>query len=750
MKRDHVVLSRRQVVAGTGALIVSFCSPSCLLAQQLEGPNGGRPLGSPAALPGSLKTAPFLDSWIRIPADGTIAVCTGKAELGQGIKTALLQVAAEELDVPLSSLVLVTADTARTPNEGYTSGSQSMQESGVAIRHAAAQVRALLMAEAARKLSLPLEALRTENGVVISNDGRRLSYGAIVSAQMLHVEALPVSPLKEPTELTVIGKAAQRVDIPAKVTGGTAYIHDLRLPEMAHARVVRPPSYGAKLADLDPAEVEGMPGVIKVIRDGNFLAVVSEREFQAVKAMRALAAAARWEEKPGLPRQSDPPSVLMTLPAKDMTIFDAHTSVAAGQKTLSATYTRPYQAHASIGPSCAVAQFEDGSLTVWSHTQGVYPDRQAIAEMLGIPIEQVRCIHMEGSGCYGHNGADDAAADAALVARAVPGRPVRVQWTREQEHGWEPYGPAMVTKVSAALDADGSIVNWDYGVWSNTHSMRPGGAGALIAARSLALPFAEPEPKPIPQPQGGGDRNAIALYRLPNARVVHHFIPSMPLRVSALRALGAYMNVFSIESFMDEVAQAAGADPVAFRLKHLADERARDVVAAAAERFGWSRSERLPRGHGRGFGFARYKNLAAYCAVAMEVGVAPETGRVRVIRIDAAVDSGQVVNPDGLINQIEGGIIQSLSWTLYERVTFDDTRITSIDWATYPILRFTAVPQSLEVHVLDRPGAPFLGSGEAAQGPAAAALANAVASATGQRFRDLPLTRERIKAAIPA
>jgi CO/xanthine dehydrogenase Mo-binding subunit len=624
-----------------------------------------------------------------------------------------------------------------------------MQDSGTAIRNAAAQVRALLVAEAAKRLALPADALTTEGGAVVANDGRRLAYGELVASEMLHVQAQPASALKDPRSLKVMGKPVPRVDIPAKVTGGVAYIQDLRLPGMVHARVVRPPSYGAQLGAVDTAAVERMPGIIKVVRDGNFLAVVSEREFQSIKAMRALAAATRWDEKPQLPKQDDVPSVLMKLSAQDTAILDERRPVGAAQKTLAATYTRPYQAHASIGPSCAVAKFEDGSVTVWSHTQGVYPDRQAIAEMLRIPVRQMRCIHVEGSGCYGHNGADDAAGDAALIARAVPSRPVRVQWTREQEHGWEPYGPAMVTRVTASLDGGGNIVDWDYGVWSNTHSMRPGGAGSLIAGQSLAQPFPVPAPRPIPQPEGGGDRNAIALYKLPSARVVHHFLPTMPLRVSALRSLGAYMNVFSIESFMDELAQASGSDPVEFRLKHLDDERARAVVTTAAERFGWSRLEHLPPGHGRGFGFARYKNLAAYCAVGMEVEVAHDTGRTRVIRAVAAVDSGQVVNPDGLIKQIEGGIIQSMSWTLYERVTFDDTRITSIDWSTYPILRFGAVPDSLDVHLLDRPGQPFLGSGEAAQGPAAAALANAIANATGQRLRDLPLTRERVKAAMP-
>jgi CO/xanthine dehydrogenase Mo-binding subunit len=747
-RESYPILSRRHVLAGTGALVVSFASLSRLAAQEPNAPTAAQKLNPPPQLPGSLKGSPFLDSWIRVDADGAITVLTGKAELGQGIKTALLQIAAEELDVPLSSLTLITADTARTANEGYTSGSQSMQESGTAIRHAAAQVRALLVGKAAERLALPPETLRTEGGAVLASDGRRVRYGELVANQMLHVEAQPTSPLKDPRSFKVMGKPIERVDIPAKVTGGAAYIQDLRLPGMVHARVIRPPSYGARLLPIDSAAVERMPGFLKVVRDGNFLAVVCEREFQAVKAMRALAAAAMWEEKGGLPKQESLPATLMELPAEDTAILDARMEVVAAQKILQATYTRPYQAHASIGPSCAVAKFEDGAVTVWSHTQGVYPDRQAIAQMLRVGIEQVRCIHVEGAGCYGHNGADDAAADAALIARTMPGRPVRVQWTREQEHGWEPYGPAMVTKVSAGLDGNGKIVDWEYAVWSNTHSMRPGGAGALIAAQSLDTPFAPPAPQPIPQPAGGGDRNAIPLYKFPSARVVHHFLPAMPLRVSALRALGAYMNVFSIESFMDELAQEAGSDPVEFRLKHLADARARAVVAAAAERFDWSRAQRLAPERGRGFGFARYKNLACYCAVAMEVEVARDTGRARVIRVVAAVDSGQVANPDGLSNQIEGGIIQSISWTLYERVTFDETRITSIDWSTYPILRFNAVPDSIDVHIIDQPGQPFLGSGEAAHGPAAAALGNAIANATGRRLRDLPLTRERIKAAL--
>jgi CO/xanthine dehydrogenase Mo-binding subunit len=742
---NAVILDRRRVLAGSGALIVSFSLTEAFA--QTPSPAAAPP---PPNLPGSLKGAPFLDSWIRIDAGGSITVFTGKAELGQGAKTAFQQIAAEQLDVPFEALKVVTADTSLTANEGYTSGSQSMQNSGTAILNAAAQVRAILVTEAAQRLDLPDENLRTENGAVIAPDGRRLAYDDLVGADMLHVQAQPKSKLKDPSTFKVMGKPISRVDIPAKVTGGAAYVQDMRLPGMVHARIVRPPSYGAQLTECDIGAVEKLPGVVKVVRDGNFLAVVATKQFQAIKAMAALSSAAKWRETASLPKQNDLPHVLTSLPSQDTTIFQQSNPLVSGQKTIEATYTRPYQAHGSIGPSCAVAQFADGAMTVWTHTQGVYPDRQGIAEMLRMPPANVRCIHVEGSGCYGHNGADDAAADAALIARALPGVPVRVQWTREQEHAWEPFGPAMVTKLKASLDSDGAISDWNFEVWSNTHSMRPGGAGSMLAAQHMAQPFTPPAPRPLPLPEGGGDRNAIPIYKFPNAKVVHHFIPAMPLRISAMRALGAYHNVFSIESFMDELAAAAGADPVQFRLKHLDDPRGRDVITKAAEAFGWRKGQKAPQDRGFGFAFARYKNLAAYCAIATEVEVNKETGRPRLVRAVAAVDSGQVVNPDGLINQIEGAIVQSMSWTLYESVGFDDTRITSIDWQTYPILRFNAVPDSVEVHIVNRPGQPFLGAGETGQGPAAASIANAIADATGKRLRDLPLTRKRIKDAIDA
>ena len=403
--------------------------------------------------------------------------------------------------------------------------------------------------------------------------------------------------------------------------------------------------------------------------------------------------------------------------------------------------------HGSIGPSCAVALFDKGTMTVWTHSQGVYPLRKALAQLLALPIERIRCIHAEGAGCYGHNGADDVAADAALAARAVPGRPVRMQWMREHEHGWEPLGPGMVTELSGALDAAGRIIAWRHEVWSSPHNTRPSSAGDFPAGRELVPPFSPTPPKPIPQPEGGGDRNAVPLYAFPNASVVHHFIPGMPLRTSALRGLGAHMNIFSIESFMDELATAGGRDPVAFRLAHLQDARAQAVVRVAAEKFGWTRYRRQ-RWRGAGFAFARYKNLGAYCAVALDVEIEPDTGQVIVHRAVAAVDSGEVVNPGGIRNQIEGGIVQSLSWTQHEAVGFDAHRRTSFDWSEYPIARFVDVPRAIEVHVLERPGQPFLGTGEAAQGPTGAAFANAVARATGRRIRDMPLSADVIRSAV--
>lgn len=612
-KMDFPV-SRRAVLTGGGLMLSFTLFPRRLLSQDEDVQDVQSDVEPEADLPGSLGDAPMLESWIRIDADNNITLFTGKVEFGQGIKTALLQVAAEELYVTPAEITLVTADTDRTPDEGFTAGSQSMQDSGTAIKHATAQVRALLLQFAAEELGVPEEELRLENRSVSTADGQSLTYGELVAGRLGDVQVDPSVALKDPADYAVVGQEQARVDIPAKVTGGPAYVQDLRLPDMVHARVVRPPSYRARLTEVDTSQVESLPGVLQVVRDGSFLAVIAEGEWQAIQAMRALARSAVWEEQEDLPPQAEIFETLQSLQSEDEVIEERGFPGQQGAQQLEARYFREYQIHGSIGPSCAVGHYTDGVVTVWTHSQGVYPLREAIAEMLGFEQERVRCIHVEGSGCYGHNAADDAGGDAALLAVAFPDRPVRVQWMREDEHCWEPFGAAMTSHAQASLAEDGSILDWHYEVWSNTHSTRPGGAGALASAWLLENPFELERPSPIPQPTGGGDRNAIPLYDFPNRRIVRHFIPEMPLRVSALRALGGYMNVFALESFMDELAAAAEADPIEFRLRHLNDERGRDVITTAADAFGWdSGGGRREEGIGRGFGFAQYKNLAAYC-----------------------------------------------------------------------------------------------------------------------------------------
>jgi CO/xanthine dehydrogenase Mo-binding subunit len=732
-------LSRRALFAGTGALVVSFSLSDTATAQTAA--------PSPP-LPGSLATTPMLDSWIKVDPAGRITVFTGKAELGQGIRTALLQVAADQLAVPPDSITFITADTGLTPNEGYTAGSHSTPDSGTALFNAARQVRTLLLQAASDQFGVPTDQLTTQSGRVRTPDGRTASYGALAATLSLQVSAQPATGLGDPTAYKLIGTSLPRIDIPAKVTGGAAFIQDMRPQGMLHARILRQPSPGAVLAALDTAAIEAMPGVVKLVREGNFLAVVAQGEWNAVKAWRAATAAATWTETAILPDQTQLADIIRNLPSRDIEVLTWSAPAGAPVKKLTARYTRPYQMHGSIGPSCALALADENGVTVWTHNQGVFPLRDAIAELLRLPREKIRCIHVQGSGCYGHNGADDAAGDAALIARALPGRPIRVQWMREQEHTAEPYGPAMVTELSAALDSTGQIVDWDFGVWSSTHNRRPVKGGLMLQNAALPDPLPVPPPAPAPMPEGDGQRNSNPIYAFPNAHVVYHFLADMPLRISALRSLGAYFNVFSIESFMDELAEAAGADPVAFRLRHLTDQRGREVVQHAADKFGWAGWTPKHPGHGRGFAFARYKNLASYCALAMEVTVDHETGRAQLDRVVAAVDSGTEINPDGIRNQIEGAIIQSASWTMYEQVTFNRRHITSADWSGYPMIRFPSVPASIEVHIIPRPGEPFLGAGEAGQGPTAAALANAIRNATGARLRDMPLSYGRIKSAI--
>jgi nicotinate dehydrogenase subunit B len=730
-------LSRREFGVAAGSLVLAFS----LSAR--PGSSQGKP-----QLPGSLETNRPLDAWIRIEADGSATVFTGKVELGQGVVTALAQIAAEELDLPLARVKMVSGDTARTPNEGQTAGSQSIEASGTALRLAGAEVRALLIARAGEKLGVPADQLKVIAGVVEAPGGGKLGYGELVAGLDLHREATAKVRPKPPAQHRIVGKPAARLDIPAKVTGGAAFVQDLRLPGMLHGRVVRPPRYGARLEGFDEAAVKALPGVVAVVSDGGFLGVVARREEQAIKARTILAGSARWSGGDPLPDPGKIYEHLRSLTTEDKIISEKQAPLPDGARVLEATYHRPYMAHASIGPSCAVAEFKDSKLSVWTHSQGVFPLRATLAKALDLAPAAIRCIHQEGSGCYGHNGADDVAFDAALLARATDGRPVRLQWMRDDEFMWEPYGPAMVMQLRAAI-ASGRIVDWNYDVYSNTHTMRPGDPDGvnLLASWYRASPKPAAPPRMAPQPAGAGDRNAIPIYDLPRQRITNHLIKDMPLRVSALRTLGAYANVFAIESFIDELALAAGADPVAFRLAHTSDPRARAVIEAVAKAADWKSGQKSDGSRGRGIAFARYKTTATYTAVVVDVEVDRASGVIRVLRAFAAVDAGQIINPDGLINQIEGGIIQSTSWTLREQVRFDQNGILTRDWKTYPILTMPEVPR-VETVLIDRPDERSLGAGEASQGPTVAAIANALAAATGKRIRELPFDPERIKAAL--
>lgn len=657
-----------------------------------------------------LSDARRLTQRVHFERDGTVTIATGKVELGQGITTALAQIAADELGIPLDTIRVLPASTAYSPDEGVTSGSLSIQDGGKALRKACAELRALL-----------------------AKSGRKSYWELDVGGQDIPAEA----PEKAPSEYSVVGRNASRVDLPGKLAGRAAYVHDLVLPGMLHARMLRAPNAYAKLVSLPPA-----PAGTQILRDGSFAAVVAEREDEAIAAAKKLRAAAAWSDAPEVP--ADIHAWLKANVTENKVSKEAANPGAKARavKRLRAEYRKPFIAHASIGPSCAVARMNGDTVEVWSHTQGIFGLRQEIAMVLRMPEEKVVVHHLEGAGCYGHNGADDVGLDAALLTKLLGGKPVRLQWTREEEFSWEPYGPAMAVALEAGLDAAGHIVSWRHDLWSNGHTHRPGRSGkpVLLAAGELAQPFERAPSIDPPLPAGGAQRNAIPGYEFPDLLVMHHYVRETRVRGSSLRSLGAFGNVFAIESFMDELAQSAGADPVEFRLRHLKDPRGRAVVEEAARRFSWknfSRSE----GKGRGVAYARYKNIGAYCAVVAEVEA---TGvELRVTRLVAAVDVGLPVNPDGVANQVEGGCVQATSWALKEA-----WRPGAVTWEDYPILKFSEAP-SVEVHVVKNQH-PSLGAGECTMGPTVAAIANALHDALGVRVRELPLTAENITKAIDA
>ncbi|MFI5889905.1 molybdopterin cofactor-binding domain-containing protein [Actinoplanes sp. NPDC051513] len=681
-----------------------------------------------AELPKNLAANPILARWITVHADGTIDVRAGKVELGQGILTALAQIAADELGVGIAAVRMLPAGSGG-PDEGVTAGSLSIMDSGAALRVAAANVRARFARAAG---------------------GDHFSYPELASLVDLEVPADPDVPLRSGREL--VGRSVERLDLPDKVFGRPRYIQDMRPPGLLFGRVVRPPSRGARLVEVDAAVPEGFT----LVRDGSFLGLVGPDEATVVRAAEALRRGTRWAEHDSLPNEEELDKFLRSGPHETITVVDDDTDTtggrgdhahASGDRVVRATYSRPFVAHASMAPSCGVALWHgDGRVDVWSHSQGVHPLGRAIAAALGLEPGAVRVEHAENAGCYGHNAADDAAFDAVLLARAVPGRPVQVLWSRQDELSWAPFGSAMTADVAATLSADGAISSWRYDVFSQGHMARPGYAGVpgLLSATFLEQAADYPAPVDPPAANGYGSmRNALPGYDLPRRRVVGHRLLRSPIRSSSMRALGAFLNVFAIESAMDELAEAAGRDPLEFRLAHLSDPRGRRVLTAAAEAAGWGR----PRadGTGVGLGYARYKGTGAYCAVVAEVEAEAD---VRVRRLTVAVDVGRVVNPDGVRNQIEGGAVQSASWTLTERVRFDRRQVTSDTWETYPILRFSRVPRVDVTLVGGDENEKSLGAGEGAQGPTAAAIGNALAAAVGVRVRDLPLTTEAVVAAI--
>jgi CO/xanthine dehydrogenase Mo-binding subunit len=693
-----------------------------------------------------------VDSWLAIEPDGTLTVFSGKVELGTGVRTALAQIVAEELDVPVEQIRVVMGDTERTPDEGYTAGSMTIIMSGSALRQAAAEARRALLELASEQLDAGPEELAVRAGTIfVSRDpDRTITYAALMGGKPFQREVTGSAPLKRPEDYRVVGTSTPRVDLLGKLSGQTSFIHDWRVPGMLHGRLVPPPSASAQLLSIDESSVASLPGLVKVVRRGNWVGVVAEREEQASLAAQRLKL--EWSVPDALPRMEDLYTHLRQQPpVKDEVLLEAgDTSSALGRAAhqLHSTYYQPYHAHASIGPSCAVADVRNDQITVWTSTQGPNPLRGALAQLLNVPPERVHLIHVEGAGSYGHNGADDAAADAVLLSQAVS-RPVRVQWSREQEFVWEPKAAAMVMEVTGGLDAHGNIIAWEYDVWSPTHTTRPRFAGQLLAAQWMAAQA----PPPI-RFFLGGERNAPTNYAFPNQQVRLHWLASSPLRISSFRSLGGTGNTFANESFMDELAAAAGADALEFRLRHLTDPRGRAVLTAAAEHAGWQarpapRREQagLPPGAGRGLAFAQYENAGAYVATVAEVQVDRDSGVVRVQRIVVAHDCGLIINPDGVTNQVEGNVIQSLSRALKEEVTFDRSRVTSVDWLTYPILTFSEVPQ-VEVVLINRPDQPALGAGEPAMVTTAPAVANAIFDACGARLRQAPFIPARVKAAL--
>lgn len=696
----------------------------------------------PASSP-SVAANPLLSRWLDFTEPGIVRASTGKSELGQGISTSLAQVVADATGVDVSRVRMLPPSTQGRPDEGFTAGSLSVQHSGTAL-HSAGRAAQAAFADAACA-ALGTDHVELIDGSFIAGD-RRTTYWELAAGVDLDVAFDAGVPARLTT--SAIGTSLPRTDLADKVLGQPRYLHDLRLPGQLFGRVLRPPHRGAHLDALDASAISSLPGVAAVVVDGSFVGIVADSEIRAREALDVARALATWSgAAPGLSTHGVT-DFLTRAPAEVAELATTADGAAAESppSVLRARYSRPFLAHGSIGPSVAMARQDADGLRVWTHTQGVYPLRKDIARALGVSDGAVHVEHVEGAGCYGHNGADDVAYDAALLAQAVPGRPVHVTWSREDELGWSPFGPAMVVDIETACAADGTITDWTWTGYGNGHSSRPSTlpSPSLLAFASQA--HGRPIPAssdPAPAAGHGIARNAVPGYDVGRLTATTHRLTEMPIRASALRSLGSHLNVFAIEQQLDDLAALAGADPLEYRLRHLSDPRGRAVLERVADLSDWSNPP-VGDAAGRGLGFARYKGTGAWCAVVVDIEAEE---RIRMSRMWIAVDVGRVVNPDGVVNQIEGGAIQSASWTLLEQVRLAEGRVLSDTWEEYPILTFSEVPP-IEVAIVDRPDEPWLGAGEASMGPTAAALGNALMAATGIRVRSLPLTPENIVAAM--
>jgi CO/xanthine dehydrogenase Mo-binding subunit len=732
----NIHISRRKALLGSGALIVSFS----LAHSRTEALAQGQ--AKPLALT-------EVDSFLAIDKSGKVSVYSGKVDLGTGVSTALRQIVAEELDVPMSDIELVQGDTDLTPDQGTTWGSLTIQIGGMQLRQAAAAARQALLAAAGTKHAA---SELTVNDGVISGGGKKISYAELIGGKSFSIKLDPKQPVKEKPsqDYKVVGKAPPRLDIPDKMTGRFTYMQDFRVGGMLHGRVVRPPAIGAKLESVDDSPLKNIAGIVKVVREGNFLGVVAANEWDAIRGARALKAS--WSPSETLP---DPAKlwehVRATKVVKDEVTSDIGNTAEAmgkdGVRTIKSTYDFAIHTHGSIGPSCAIAEFKDGALTSWSASQATHNLRKQLAQMFSLPVEKVHCIYIEGAGCYGRNGHEDAAADAALLAKAV-GKPVRVQWSRADEHGWDPKGPPTLMDMRASIDAQGNVTGWE-GDFYMPQQTQGGFLVPLVAATLAGMPAADHIAP------GNVFQNSAIQYKFPNVKTVCKRLETTPLRPSWIRTPGRMQNTYVNECFMDELAAAANRDPLEFRRKYLDDKRGLELLDRLAALAAWEK-RRSPQksgsgnvARGRGISYVKYELVRTYVGAVAEVEVDRTSGVIQVAKFYVVHDCGQIINPDGLKNQIEGNVIQTVSRTLLEEVKFDRSRVTSLDWESYPILKFPQVPD-IVIDLIDRPGEKPWGAGEPTAAVVPSAIANAVFDATGLRLRSVPFTPAKVKAAMQA